>query len=89
MVDNDKCLKCGKTYRELKKELDGAFHVWNFNQQAEQAVNHSLGIAIMGDTDLIHCKTCGRTLVPEKRVHDSVTYLMCKCGEEMEEPADG
>jgi len=83
-VDSKCCLKCGKTYEQLKEELDDAFNSWNSNQQVEQVVNHNLGIAIMGDTDLIHCKTCGRTLVPEKDVRDGVTYLVCKCGEEME-----
>ena len=85
MVDNGKCLKCGKTYKELKQELDDAFNSWNSNQQAEQAVNHNLGLALLDDTELVHCKTCGRITVPTREMRDGVTYLVCKCGEEMEE----
>lgn len=72
--------------RELRPTgLDDAFNSWNSNQQAEQAVNHNLGLALLDDTELVHCKTCGRITVPTREMRDGVTYLVCKCGEEMEE----
>jgi len=83
-VDSKCCLKCGVTFEQLKAEMGDAFNSWNANQQAEKAVNHNLGIARLEDTEMVHCKTCGRHIVPMKEVREGQTFLSCKCGEEME-----
>jgi len=78
----------------LKEEMGDSFNSWNANQQAEQAVNHNLGhnlgLALLENTEVVHCKTCGRISVPMREVREGIAYLICKCGEEMEdeEPVD-
>ena len=43
------------------------------------------GLARLEDTELVHCKTCGRTIIPMKEVREGHTFLICQCGEETEE----
>jgi len=48
-IDVNCCAKCGKNYKQIKEEMGNAFQSWNYNQQAEQAVDAALKLACQTD----------------------------------------